>query len=323
MLRRNFLGALLMKGAAGVSLLASEPRRRPPAESGVVVKILGTAQDGGLPQLGCSCPNCRRARADAGFRRAIASLAIWDLAEQRLVFVDVTPDIRLQLDLALQVPGARAEEGKKTPDAAVLTHAHIGHYTGLMFFGYEAMGARRLPVYCSARMAAFLKNNGPWSQLVSLENITLRVLTPEKDVALTPRVTLKPFVVPHRDEFSDTLGLWIRGPKRSLLYIPDIQSWTAWKRPIVREAARADIALLDGTFFSDRELPGRDLSTIGHPRILDSMRVLQGEADRKQARILFTHFNHSNPVVDPDSQARKQVEERGFEVAEDGMEFSL
>lgn len=322
MLRRKFLGSLL-QGAAGVSLMAIEPRRRLPAQSDVLVKILGTAQDGGLPQLGCFCPNCRKARVEAGFRRAIASLAIWDLSERRLFLVDVTPDIRLQLDLAMEIPGAEPTERSKIPDAVVLTHAHIGHYTGLIFFGYEAMSTERLPVYCSDRMASFLKNNGPWSQLVKLENITLHILPPEKDLVLTPRVSLRPFTVPHRDEFSDTLGLWIRGTQRSLLYIPDIQNWPAWKRPITREVARADIALLDGTFFSSLELPGRDLSKIGHPRILDSMQTLQTEADRGRTRILFTHLNHSNPVVDPSSRARQQVKARGFAVAEDGMEFAL
>lgn len=323
MLRRHFLGALLMKGAAGAGLWASHPQQRPSSGSGVLVKILGTAQDGGLPQLGCSCPNCRKARADARFRRAIASLAIWDLPERRLFLVDVTPDIRSQMELALNIPGIATGEQRKVPDAAILTHAHIGHYTGLMFFGYEAVSSRRLPVYCSARMASFLRTNGPWSQLVDLENITLRVLSPDHDLALTPRLSLTPFEVPHRDEFSDTLGLRIRGPKRSLLYIPDIQNWTAWSRSITREVANTDIALLDGTFFSDQEIPGRRLTEIGHPLILDSMRVLQSEADRGRTRILFTHLNHSNPAADPGSRAHRQVAERGFAVAEDGAEFVL
>jgi pyrroloquinoline quinone biosynthesis protein B len=238
--------------------------------------------------------------------------------------VDVTPDIRFQLELAQNVPGIGPGEQRKIPDAAILTHAHIGHYTGLMFFGYEAASTRRLPVYCSARMAAFLKGNGPWSQLVNLENITLRILSPDNDrLGLTPRLAVTPFEVPHRDEFSDTLGLWIHGPKRSLLYIPDIRNWSAWERSITREVAKADIALLDGTFFSARDLPGRDLSEIGHPLIQDSMRMLQSEAERGRSRILFTHLNHSNPAVDPAGRAHKQVKERGFEVAADGMEFIL
>eukprot|EP00957_Ditylum_brightwellii_P156501 11911053-Ditylum_brightwellii.AAC.1 len=65
---------------------------------------------------------------------------------------------------------------KKTPDGIFLTHAHIGHYTGLMYLGREALGAVDVPVYAMPRMRSFLKNNGPWSQLVSLGNINIQNL---------------------------------------------------------------------------------------------------------------------------------------------------
>ncbi len=288
-----------------------------------MIKILGTAQDGGLPQLGCSCDNCRQARAQNRFSRRIASLAIIDFDRKSFFLVDATPDIRSQVETAEQRLDHTPSSLAASLQGVLLTHAHIGHYTGLMFFGYEAMSAHQLPVYCSSQMADFLKSNGPWSQLVKLENISLHLLQMETELPLTPGVAVTPFPVPHRHEFSDTLGFWIRGQKKRLLYIPDIQNWKTWQIPVTEACSQADIAILDGTFFSPAELPGRDLSQIGHPFITDSMRELKPLVEQKEKRILFTHLNHSNPAVDPESLAYEQIIRQGFALAEEGQEFTL
>ena len=76
-----------------------------------------------------------------------------------------------------------------------LTHAHMGHYTGLMWLGKEVMGAAKVPVHAMPRMAAYLRSNGPWSQLVKLENIELREMrageaVPMPGLVVTPLLTL-------------------------------------------------------------------------------------------------------------------------------------
>ncbi len=291
--------------------------------SDVLVKVLGTAQDGGIPQIGCYCNNCLRARKDPRFSRLISSLAILDSKEKKYLLVDATPHISIQMDMARARLFPEKSDLKDVPHGVFLTHAHIGHYTGLIFFGYEAISTEKLPVYCSSRMADFLANNGPWNQLVKLENIALIVLPYDKKFSLTSQVSIIPFKVPHRDEYSDTLGFKIFGKKRKLLYIPDIQSWEVWEKSIEEEVRKVDISLLDGTFFSNQEYPGRDLSKIGHPFIAKSMETLKDIAKKGKPKIFFTHLNHSNLGLAPEGEARKEIEEKGFSLASEGMEFAL
>ena len=292
-------------------------------ETDVLIRVLGTAQDGGIPQLGCYCQNCLRARKDPRFARLVSSLAILDLKENKYFLLDATPDIRLQADDALGRLGTEKQGRKNAPHAVVLTHAHIGHYTGLMFFGYEAMSTQELPVYCSSRLQSFLTQNGPWNQLVNLKNISIRTIFPGKEFLLTPRISLTPLPVPHRDEYSDTVGFRISGTRKSLLYIPDIQSWEAWNRSIVEETGKADISLLDGTFYNQDELPGRNISEIGHPLIQTSLKTLRDVVQRGKKQVFFTHLNHSNPALDPEGKARKEIMEAGFDLASEGMEFFI
>ena len=289
----------------------------------VVVKVLGTAQDGGLPHIGCYCRNCLRARREPSFARLVSSLALLDLKEEKSFIIDATPDIRIQYDMVHQRMGHDRAAGKNTPDGIILSHAHIGHYTGLMFYGYESVSSYRLPVYCSKRMGDFLSKNGPWSQLVEYENISLKTLSPAKTVHLTEDLSFLSLTVPHRDEFSDTLGFVISGKEKKLLYIPDIQGWKAWSLPIEEVINSVDIAILDGTFYSGEELPGRDLSKIGHPFIVTSMNRLGDLVKREGKKIYFSHLNHSNLALPPEEGANRTIQENGFALAKEGMEFFL
>jgi pyrroloquinoline quinone biosynthesis protein B len=121
-----------------------------------------------------------------------------------------------------------------------------------------------------------------------------------------------PFLVPHRDEYTDTVGFIIAGPQKRLLYIPDIRNWETWDKSIKKEVGRVDYALLDGTFFSPDELPGRDLSKIGHPFIRASMDILGPAAKSGKGRVYFTHLNHTNRALDPDGEELKELGEKGF-----------
>ncbi len=291
--------------------------------SDILVKVLGTAQDGGIPQIGCYCPNCQQARKDPRFSRLISSLAILDLRNNKAYIIDTTPDLRAQYD-QIHERLERKKIGKKNiPDGILLTHAHIGHYPGLIFYGFESLSTQNLPVYCSKRMGNFLSNNGPWDQLVRLKNISLKILEPPKKINLSENISLVPFNVPHRDEYSDTLGLKIIGPNKSLLYIPDIQSWSGWNQSIKEEVEKTDIAILDGTFFSSAELPGRDLTKIGHPFITTSLKILKNSVKSGRKKVFFTHLNHTNLALNPEGKERKAVVEAGCGIASEGMEFFL
>ena len=285
--------------------------------------MLGTVQDGGLPHAACGCPRCEAARRDPARKRNVASLALIAGEPPSVFLIDATPDLRDQLHAIRDLRKAPAERTDRMPvDGVLLTHAHIGHYLGLAFFGFEAVSTKDLPVYASERMAAFLRDNGPWSQLVGLENIAIREIRPGEPFDLPGGLRVTPLLVPHRDEYTDTLGFVVKGPRATLLYVPDTDAWKAWTVPLPDVLRDVDVALLDGTFYSAGELPGRDVTKIGHPLMTETMDLLEPWV-KSGKHVFFTHLNHSNPALDPTSSERKAIEARGFHVLEEGQELPL
>lgn len=204
-----------------------------------------------------------------------------------------------------------------------LSHAHIGHYTGLMHLGREAVGAKDVPVYALPRMTEFLRSNGPWDQLVSLGNISLHEIRSGAAVKLNERITVVPFLVPHRDEYTETVGYGIKGPNGSAIYITDIDKWQRWEASIEELISEVSVAFLDATFYSEGEIPGRKMADIPHPFIVETMAHLDGLSREEKNRVRFIHLNHTNPVMVPGSEARKYVEEKHFRVAEEMDTFEL
>ena len=253
-----------------------------------------------------------------------ASLALID-NDDRVFLIDASPDIRRQLYRLRDVKPGAGRVNRAPIDGVFLTHAHLGHYTGLGFLGFEAIHAREIPLYVTPRMADFLTANGPWSQLVELRNVVPVRLTPSEPVELNDALTVTAFRVPHRDEFADTVGFLFAGPTRRVFYVPDTDGWQHWETPLEEwlDRYRVDVAIVDGTFFSIDELPGRDVATIGHPLVVDTIERLQERVTAGTLRVFFTHFNHSNPVLDADGEHRRQVEAAGFELLDDGLELAL
>jgi pyrroloquinoline quinone biosynthesis protein B len=282
--------------------------------------VLGIAQDGGYPQAGCRRECCARAWRDASLHSGVSCLGIVDPATGQRWLLDATPDFPQQLRALDELAPATSVPGLA---GIFLTHAHIGHYTGLMHLGREAIGARNVPVYAMPRMREFLVSNGPWDQLVRLENIELRALSADEPVALNERLTATPVLVPHRDEYSETVGFRIEGPNHSVLYIPDIDKWERWNRPIEKLIAEVDVAYLDGTFFAEGEIPGRSMAEVPHPFIEESMQHFAGLPTAERAKIRFIHLNHTNPALRADSPARREIERAGFRVAEIGERVGL
>lgn len=204
-----------------------------------------------------------------------------------------------------------------------ITHAHIGHYAGLMFLGREAINAKKLPVMVGSRMKKFLTHHEPWKQLVDLENIKLHLLEENKPMALPKGASITPLWVPHRNEISETFGFLIKGEKKSLLFIPDIDRWEEWQVDIAALLSDVDYCFLDGTFYSEDELTriGRSYDEIPHPTIENSMRFFKPFVN--QCKIYFTHFNHSNPVISDEAPFRNTVYDEGFYLLKEGDQFSL
>lgn len=293
--------------------------------------ILGIAQDAGYPHAGCRKECCLRAWKDPSGRRMVSSLAIVDPATHERWIIDATPDFTSQLKLLEEVHPSRSGQAGTGGSIAstlgvtgiVLTHAHIGHYTGLMFLGREGIGAMNVPVYAMPRMREFLRMNGPWSQLVALNNIELRPLEQGVGVRLNERISITPLQVPHRDEYSETIGVMIQGPNASLLFIPDIDKWEKWETRIEDLIARVDYALLDGTFFEDGEIPGRSMSEIPHPFITETLRRIAPLPSAARKKVSFIHLNHTNPALNEERDANRHIETAGSRVAREGEKFGL
>jgi len=285
----------------------------------VFIEVLGVAQDAGYPQTNCYRPHCLRAWEDPALRRRATSIAVVDREHGRKYLFDATPDMREQLyDLHRVAP-----DSDYALDGVFLTHAHIGHYAGLMHFGREAAGTHQIPVFAMPRLRNFLASNGPWDQLVRLGNVEIRELADGKAIALGPNLAVTPFLVPHRDEYSETVGYRIDGPKRSAVFIPDIDKWEMWDTDIRDVVRSVDYALLDATFFRDGELGGRDMSKIKHPFVTESMTLFEDFDATDRARVIFIHMNHTNPLLFDGSEEQAEVERRGFRVAREGMRLEL
>ena len=289
------------------------------------VVVLGIAQDAGFPQAGCQRRCCLDAWRKPARRRQVACLAIVDPQSGQRWVIDCTPDFREQLQQLTAITPQRGIEQKGRPvlDGILLTHAHTGHYSGLIHLGREAIGARNVPVWAMPRMRNFLTANGPWSQLVSLENIRLKALTDNVSVPLNSRIRVTPFTVPHRDEFSETVGFQVTGPQRTVIYIPDIDKWSRWSRQIEDVIRSADLTYLDGTFFANGEIPGRDMSLIPHPFIEESLSRFTDLSVTERNRVRFIHLNHTNPALHPDSAAARIIHKAGCAVAVQGERFGL
>ncbi len=276
-------------------------------------------QDAGLPHAGCRCPRCAAAFADPRQAEYAACLAVVDGRRQppTVWLIDATPDIKYQLNLLAEAlgPHPNRPDRLRQPDGLFLTHAHMGHTAGLPHLGPEVMEARDLPVYAPAGLVEALRQTRLWQPVVG--NLRLIVLEPGRPLLLAPDLAITPIALPHRDEIgAGTFAYHLQGPTRSLLYLPDIDGWPQW--PAARQTlAAADVALVDGCFYSRDELGGR--TPVAHPLVPDTLAFCAG----LPGRLLLTHFNHTNPVLDPDSPARQAVLAAGAEVAYTGQSFSL
>ena len=280
-------------------------------EPGPEAVVLGIAQDGGVPHAGCHQALCVEARRDPAKRRLVASLGLVDAAAGKRFIIDATPDFAQQME---RLGGL--------PDGVLLTHAHIGHYLGLAQLGREVLAARAVPVYCTPSMAIFLRENRPWSRLVGLENIEIREIEIDKEFALTESLHVTAIRVPHRDEDSDTVAFLVRGPRRELLWLPDIDKWETWNRSLpdlLRDPKR--IAFVDGTFFSADEIPGRSMAQIPHPLVPETVARVGGDA-ATAGRLFFVHLNHTNRLL-WDRKALQGIEAKGIGVAKEGQRIPL
>lgn len=282
------------------------------------VVVLGIGQDAGVPQMGCDSPFCKEAWKNPKLRRMVSSIALVNpKLNERWIF-DATPDLPEQFQLLKSITG----DYSNNLSGIFLTHAHIGHYSGLMYLGRESMGASGVKVYTMPKMKAMLETNAPWSQLVGLKNIILQPIEDKQNTYIGTSIYVQPFTVPHRDEFSETVGYRIVSNSKSLVYIPDIDKWQKWSEKLENIVKTNDYLLLDGTFYADGEIK-RPMSEVPHPFVSETMDLLKDLPLKERNKVYFIHFNHSNPLVQGNKRKIKEVNSKGFKVSFQGQKFEL
>ena len=279
--------------------------------------VLGVAQDAGYPQIGATQEFAAVVLGQRTRQQVVALGVVDEKAGQKFLF-EATPDMPAQLfalNEYLPTPGT-------LPTGIFLTHGHIGHYTGLLYLGREASGATAVPVYAMPRMASFLTTNAPWSQLVALHNIALHPLAAGQEVVLNSKLRVRPFLVPHRDEFTETVGFEITGAHKKAVFIPDLEKWSKWPQSLPEVIKHADYVLLDATFYRHGEI-ARDMAEVPHPFVEETISLLHDLPATERAKVYFLPVNHTHPLLAPDSPERREVLRLGFRVADEGLALPL
>lgn len=278
------------------------------------IQVLGIVQDAGFPHIGCEKDCCLGVSPGEYF---VSCIGLVDKKNKKRYLFDATPDLHNQLRILENFPTS-----DNIVDGIFLTHAHIGHYTGLMYLGREGLGGNEINIFALERMSNFLQNNGPWDQLVDLKNISLNSLENLHPVNLSKDLKVIPIKVPHRDEYSETVGYKIVGKTKKVLFIPDIDKWSEWERDIIQEVKNVDYALIDGTFYNGSEL-NRDMSEIPHPSIEETIGLFLNEPIQERNKIYFIHINHTNPILTNKNNIKSNIENFGFNIAQKGLKLFL
>ena len=293
--------------------------------SGVSVTILGTAQDGGIPQAGCSCRRCLDAHRDLKLRKYPVSLGILGVDGTKHI-IEITKNLSEQL--VIWTPD---KNELFIPETVSITHLHLGHVEGIGQLGKPVMGLREVDVYLSPKNKDVFDNR---SDIVLMEDEgNIRTHSKNFNHPFEPMdgcgFSLQFIPIPHRSELGDNAAIIIKAEGKSILFMPDQDSWGETLDYHSKENIRdflkmfdIDEALIDGTFWSMDELPRRDISKIPHPTIQETIQLL-GSKREGDPEISFLHLNHSNPVNDLGSEQRKVVEENGWKISEIGDVLKL
>ena len=276
--------------------------------------ILGIAQDGGVPHPGCNCNTCKF-YWDNEIVLSPSSLAIID--EKQFHLIDVTRNLDRQL----------RKVGERNVTDIWLTHGHIGHIDGIGLFGKEVMNEKNVRLHASKSMIELILNTPKWKKLVE-DNILIPIqFNSNESIQISEHLVITPIRVPHRDELTDTHAFMINGPEKSLLYLPDHDSWEETLHMVQQnsviewfDSLGIEIVFLDGTFWPKNELSRQ--TDVPHPPVVDSLERL-GNLNGKELEVFFIHLNHTNPLLIPNSNEVKQLLDSGCKIAVEGQQFLL
>jgi|TARA_B110000046_G_scaffold66133_1_gene73968 pyrroloquinoline quinone biosynthesis protein B len=301
-------------------LITPDINPQPHPQPAPFLVVLGNVQDGGSPHIGCTKSCCAVLWGHPDPKRKVTCLGLVDPVNEQSFIFEATPDFPEQLKALHRFTPFQKDD---IPNGIFLTHAHIGHYSGLMYLGKEAFNSHQTEVFVMPKMQIFLEKNGPWNQLINEKNIEIQPLTNQVHHQINSLIKVKPFLIPHRDEYSETVGYQIEGPNKTALFIPDIDKWHEWGEDITHKITLVDYAFIDGTFLDSDEINHRDISEIPHPFISETMDLFSSMPLKEKNKIYFIHLNHTNPGLDNHSEQAKKIRNLGFHVAHYLEEFPL
>ena len=284
------------------------------------VTILGTAQDGGVPQAGCGCPNCNAAFENPERVRFPVSLGVIDNKGGKHL-IEATRALPEQLKIWADTCGY---DNPIRPDTVLLTHAHLGHIEGIGQFGKEAMGCQNLTLVASESVISILQNKKLMAPFSNTD------FTSEESLKFEQGGIVFDFIpVPHRDDTSDTHAILVSGENKRVLFLPDHDDWGQTLKSVGYTNPRdwfqsmgATHVLLDATFWNGEELPGRDMKDVPHPTVEDTLERIQ-ESELEGPEIIFIHLNHTNPLNKPNSKQSRMVEAAGCKIGHRGWSIEL
>jgi pyrroloquinoline quinone biosynthesis protein B len=299
------------------------------------ITVLGSASIGGVPEWDCTCPNCSAARLDLNLRRTRSSIAVTVEGDKYILF-DAGHDLKTQLEMngitpRLDSVGETFRESRI--DSVFLTHGHADHTVGVAEFCTGK--SFELPLYGPPDLIEFLfgseENPNYFGELGRLAKnyVNPIPLAEEKAVTRLGEIEVRGFEVPHTKVLEDgrkypstTYAYEIKNENSRLVYAPDLGKLDPW---LIERLEGVDVFLMDATFWWDNELErvsGIPVTSyqLGHVPQEASVVLLK---DVGIGRVVYTHFNHTNPVLDKDSRQLEIVENAGQEIAYDGMKIIL
>ena len=274
--------------------------------------ILGIAQDGGFPQFGCNLNCCQNIPIHTNF---ISSAAIIDNKLKEYWLIDVTPEFRYQFNLI------KHKVNSIIPKGIFITHAHSGHYTGLIEFGKEVLNSKSIPVHVMPKMLEYLKSDNPWKNLINQENLHLIKMNNAENIIIDRDINITPFLVNHRQEIAETVGFRIIGPNIKIIYLPDIDNWD--EIALQNMVQKNDYLFIDGTFYNHNELQHRNIENIPHPSIEKTIELLNAMNTKDKNKVHFIHLNHTNNAIKKNSRIYKEIYSKKFKISSEGMKIYL
>ncbi len=301
------------------------------------IRVLGSGAGGGFPQWNCNCDNCRRLRAGEinAKPRTQSSIAVSSDGERWVLF-NASPDIRFQLEAH---PPLQPKQGVRGTGihAIVLIDAQIDHTTGLLILRESV---KPLDIYCTDPVHGDLTSGFPVLAMldhyckvnrhpVPLDGSAFEI--PGIDDLHFYSHALKskaPPYSPHRNHPhpGDNIGVVVEqiSTGKKLYYAPGLGEI----EPHVFDAMQtADCLLVDGTFWTDNEMAKvgspKKAREIGHLPQSGPGGMMEVLDKVPKPRKILIHINNTNPILDEDSNERRQLTDAGIEVAYDGMEIVL